>query len=76
MADNPTPAFLTTEEVAERLRVDKTTLQRWCREGQMPHTQVGRRYLIDPADLEKWLKKRTKRETWRKRGGERENPNG
>jgi excisionase family DNA binding protein len=76
MPEHPVPAFLTTEEVAERLRVQKTTLQRWCREGKMPHTQVGRRYLIAPADLEKWLHKRTKRETWRKRGGNRDDAKG
>jgi len=69
MAANTDPPFLTTDEVAERLRIQKTTLQRWCREGKVPYTRVGRRYLIAPADLEKWLKKRTQRATWRQRGG-------
>jgi len=69
MAETLSQQFLTIEEVAEFLRVKKTTVQRWCREGQMTHTKVGKRYLIDRADLEKWLKKRTKREAWRQRGG-------
>lgn len=40
------PKPLTVEESAELLRVGVETVQRYVREGKLPASKVGRRYLI------------------------------
>jgi hypothetical protein len=33
--------------------ISDVTLQRWCRDGKMPHGRtLGGRYLLDPSDLD------------------------
>ena len=39
--------YLTPAEIAERLRVDVTTVQRWIRSGQLPAIRVGRQYRVE-----------------------------
>ena len=41
---------LTTEEIAEALRVHKVTIVRWIREGKLKAKKVGRRWLVNVDD--------------------------
>ena len=43
--------LLTTEEVAERLRVDRKTVQRWIQSGRLRATRAGRAYRIPESAL-------------------------
>ncbi len=47
--------FLSTEEVAERLRVDEQTVRRWIKHGKLEAFKVGRAWRISPAALEALL---------------------
>lgn len=47
--------YLTTDEVAELLRVSAGTVRGLIREGKIPAHQVGRSYRINKADLDAWL---------------------
>jgi excisionase family DNA binding protein len=42
--------YLTTDEIAEALRVHKVTVVRWIREGKLKAKKVGRRWLIKESD--------------------------
>ena len=44
-----------TEEVAERLAVDPSTVRRWIEDGRLPAVKPGREYRIDPEDLAEFL---------------------
>jgi len=48
--------LLTTQEVAEKLRQDKTTVQKWSRLGILPVIKIGRKFLFDENDLVQWVK--------------------
>ena len=48
--------LLTTEEVAEKLRQDTTTIQKWSRLGILPVIKIGRKFLFDEKDLTQWVK--------------------
>lgn len=48
--------LLTTEDVAEKLRQDKTTIQKWSRLGILPVIKIGRRFLYDEKDLTQWVR--------------------
>lgn len=51
--------YLTTEEVAERYRTSPSTVRYWRHRGYLTvGTQVGRRTLYDPADLDEWDRQR------------------
>lgn len=41
--------YVTTEEVARRLRVSEETVRRWCRAGRLPTVQIGRAHRIPLA---------------------------
>lgn len=43
--------LLTVTEVAEYLRVSRTTVWRWCQRGVIPAFQIGRSWRIHSADL-------------------------
>lgn len=43
--------LLTVVEVAAYLRVSRVTVWRWCREGILPASQVGRNWRIHRDDL-------------------------
>ncbi len=49
------PAFLTTEEVIEILRVNTRTLYRLIRTAGLPAVRVGRQWRFRRSDLESWL---------------------
>ena len=51
---------LTVEEVAKRLRVSIETVRTWIRTGELNAIDVGK-YLIYPADLEDFKKRRSTR---------------
>jgi excisionase family DNA binding protein len=60
MADMP--SYLTTEEVAQRLRVSTVTVQRLVARGQFPHairSSTGKNagFRIPLEDLEEYIKK-------------------
>jgi len=43
------------QTAASELGVGQSTLRRWIREGRLPVVRLGRRVLIRPAALEKFL---------------------
>ena len=45
--------ILTVPEVAQYLRVSRTTVWRWCNEGKIPAFKVGRDWRIHRTELEK-----------------------
>jgi excisionase family DNA binding protein len=49
--------WLTTKEVAARLRVDEETVRRWIRDKKLAGAQFGRRggYRIASADVDRFL---------------------
>ena len=48
--------LLTTEQVANRVGVNKDTVWRWMRTGRSPYVQVSRKcHRIDEADLDAFL---------------------
>ena len=44
--------FLTTKEAAEYLRVQKTTIDRWCDEGRLSFYKITKNRLFKPEDLD------------------------
>jgi excisionase family DNA binding protein len=49
---------LTPADVAELVRVDVYTVRRWVNAGALPAYRIGRRLLIDPAQLDLFLQTR------------------
>jgi len=47
--------LLTVRDVADRLRVTRKTITRWCRSGTLPATRAGREYRIRPQALRDYL---------------------
>jgi excisionase family DNA binding protein len=41
MTNETRSAFLTAQEVADRLRVHRRTIYRWARDGRLPAVRVG-----------------------------------
>lgn len=50
--------WLTVTEVAQLLRVSRTSVVRYIREGQLRAIQVGRLYRVTPLDLAWYLAQR------------------
>lgn len=48
--------LLITQEIAEKSRQDKTTIQKWSRLGIFPVIEIGRKFLFDERDLAPWVK--------------------
>lgn len=46
---------LTIEEAAPRLKIAPKTLRNWLRDGKFPGFKIGRKWLIDAADVERAL---------------------
>lgn len=59
MTNEETEPF-TVEEVAQKLRVKIDTVRLWIRSGELNAIDVGK-YLIYPADLEDFKKRRSTR---------------
>lgn len=51
-------ALLTTEEIAAQLRLDESTIRRWCRSGILPALRVGRQYRVEEEDFKKFVAER------------------
>lgn len=50
------PEYLTTEEVADKLRTSAETVRYWRHEGKGPHSfKVGRRVLYAATDVEAFI---------------------
>lgn len=49
--------LLDVAEVAEYLGVEQTTVQRWCREGNMPCMKIGKEWRIRREALDLFLRR-------------------
>lgn len=47
--------YLTPEQVAEMLQVNKYTIYKWIQSGKIPSIKIGALRRIDKNDLEKFL---------------------
>lgn len=47
--------ILTVKEVANYLRLSRTTVWRWCNEGKLPAFKVGRGWRIHKREVDKML---------------------
>jgi excisionase family DNA binding protein len=54
-------AFLTIDEVADRLRLGKRTVERFLAEGQIASVKMGRRRLVPENELERYVRLAQKR---------------
>jgi excisionase family DNA binding protein len=48
----------TPEEVAEQLKVNLSSVQRWCQDGRLRATKLGRIWRIAESDLQNFLDER------------------
>lgn len=56
MTDQHGPSdVLTVDEIAEYLRVSKTTVCRWCSSGKLSAFRVGRGWRVQRRDLEQFI---------------------
>lgn len=46
---------LSVQEVADLLRVSRQYIGNLCNTGKLPNIRLGRRIIIDKADLDKWI---------------------
>ncbi|NQT21953.1 MAG: helix-turn-helix domain-containing protein [Candidatus Omnitrophica bacterium] len=52
--------FLTPEEAAKYLRVNKRTIYRWVRDGKVPCRRAGKQWRFSKDELDRWSKKQAK----------------
>jgi excisionase family DNA binding protein len=46
-------SLLSVSDVADKLKVDETTVRLWCRQGRFPNArQIGRGWIIPVSDVE------------------------
>lgn len=48
-------SYLTTQEAAKILRLKPSTIQKYVRDGVLKANKVGRQYLIDRVELERFM---------------------
>lgn len=53
--------YLTTQEVAELLKVNNLTVRRWINKGELTAVFLGKAYRIKEVDLDKFLEKRKRK---------------
>jgi excisionase family DNA binding protein len=53
--------LLTSEEVADQLKVSVFTVRRWINQDELPAYRVGRAWRISADELSTWLEKRQRR---------------
>lgn len=46
--------FYTVKEIADILKVNRVTIQRWCKTGEIPAVKIGKSYRIEKKDFERW----------------------
>jgi excisionase family DNA binding protein len=51
------PEVLTADEVASYLRVSKTTICRWCKDGKLRAFRIGRGWRVQRSDLEDHIRR-------------------
>ena len=52
---SPLSNFMTVEDVAEMLRINKSTVYRMAKQGRLPATRVGRQWRFRLSTLEEFL---------------------
>src|SRR5260370_24114569 len=55
MKPNPDAEYLTTVEVAELLRIHRSTIYKLLRQGQTPFLKIGSDYRFRKSSIEKWI---------------------
>ncbi|MBE7467667.1 MAG: helix-turn-helix domain-containing protein [Anaerolineales bacterium] len=53
-----TDETLTVQEVADYLKVSRTTVWRWCHQGLLPAFKIGRGWRVRRGDLEKIMEQK------------------
>ncbi len=48
--------ILTIKEIAEKLKLNKVTVQKMCKAGTIPAFRIGKMWRIDGDDFEKWYR--------------------
>ncbi len=48
--------YLTSEEVAQELRIEHETVTRWLRTGALPGYKFGKQWRVRPDDLEQFVR--------------------
>jgi excisionase family DNA binding protein len=51
--------LLTPDDVAELLRLSKTTVYRLCRRGEIPTLRIGGSLRVDPDALDGWIRRQS-----------------
>lgn len=54
----PQPDVLTVDELAEYLKVPKSTIYKLAQEGRLPAQKVGRHWRFQRAAIDRWLQER------------------
>ncbi|MBD3340432.1 MAG: helix-turn-helix domain-containing protein [Candidatus Lokiarchaeota archaeon] len=60
---------MTPDAVARRLSVDRQTVYRLLKRGEIPAFKVGDQWRIDEDDLKTYIKKKKKRQAWNEKQG-------
>ncbi len=47
--------FLTTKQIANALKKNLGTIQRWCREGRLPAAKIEGTYVVRRKDFNEWF---------------------
>lgn len=55
MENNLNNELMTTDELAEYLRVDRITIYRYLKEGKIPALRIGGRWRFRRSDIDEWL---------------------
>ncbi len=55
MAKTRTDAVMTIDDLAQYLKLSKSTLYKLCQEGKVPGTKVGRHWRFHRAVIDRWL---------------------
>lgn len=53
----PNDAVLTIDELAEYLKLSKSTLYHFVRDGKIPGVKVGRHWRFNKAAIDEWMRK-------------------
>jgi len=56
-----TLSFMTVEEIAQMLRVPKSTVYKWVYMKKVPYLKVGKRLLFERHKVLQWIEEHTKK---------------
>jgi len=51
--------YINLKEVAEYLRKSKSSIYKWCRDGQIPYIKSGKHLLFKKDLIDQWLESRS-----------------